>query len=148
MIKGINEMLDAILLPIGEGNRILRQISGGNLKQRVEIECKGDHQRMKEAVNGVHGWLKDLIAYVTAIAGGDMSAKMDRASDDDQIHEWLMLLKANINHVVGDADTLVKASAVEGRAVGSRRCHAPRSGEYRRIVDGLNNTPWKRSSHR
>jgi methyl-accepting chemotaxis protein len=138
VIKGVNEMLDAILLPIGEGNRILRQISGGNLKQRVEIECKGDHQRMKEAVNGVHSWLKDLIAYVTAIAGGDMTAKMDKASDDDQIHEWLMLLKANIDHVVGDADTLVKA-AVEGRL--SVRADASRhSGEYRRIVDGLNNT--------
>jgi methyl-accepting chemotaxis protein len=138
VIKGVNEMLDAILLPIGEGNRILRQISGGNLKQRVEIECKGDHQRMKEAVNGVHSWLKDLIAYVTAIAGGDMNAKMDRASDDDQIHEWLMLLKANIANVVTDADTLVKA-AVEGRL--SVRADAARhSGEYRRIVDGLNNT--------
>jgi methyl-accepting chemotaxis protein len=93
---------------------------------------------MKEAVNGVHSRLKDLIAYVTAIAGGDMTAKMDRASDDDQIHEWLMLLKSNIGHVVGDADTLVKA-AVEGRL--SVRADASRhSGEYRRIVDGLNNT--------
>ena len=138
VIKGVNEMLDAILLPIAEGNRILRQISGGNLKERVEIECKGDHQRMKEAVNGVQSWLKGLIAYVTAIASGDMTAKMDKASDDDQIHEWLMLLKANIGNVVTDADTLVKA-AVEGRlAVRADASH--HSGEYRRIVEGLNNT--------
>jgi methyl-accepting chemotaxis protein len=138
VIKGVNTMLDAILVPIGEGNRILRQISGGNLKERVEIECKGDHQRMKEAVNGVQSWLKGLIAYVTAIASGDMSAKMDKASDDDQIHEWLMLLKANIGNVVNDADTLVKA-AVEGRlAVRADATH--HSGEYRRIVEGLNNT--------
>ena len=60
VIKGVNEMLDAILLPIGEGNRILRLISGGNLRERVEIDCKGDHQRMKEAVNGVHAWLQEL----------------------------------------------------------------------------------------
>ncbi len=138
VIKGVNEMLDAILLPIGEGNRILRQISGGNLRQRVEIECKGDHQRMKEAVNGVHSWLKDLIAYVTAIAGGDMSARMEKASDEDQIHEWLMLLKENIGNVVVDADTLVKA-AVEGR-LSVRADAGHHSGEYRRIVEGLNNT--------
>ena len=90
VISGINQMLDAILLPIGEGNRILRQISGGNLRDKVTIECKGDHQRMKEAINGVHTWLQELIAYVTAIANGDMSAKMSKASADDQIHEWLM----------------------------------------------------------
>ncbi|MGA3399831.1 MAG: hypothetical protein ABSC95_11470, partial [Acetobacteraceae bacterium] len=74
IINGINQMLDAILLPIGEGNRILRQVSGGNLREKVSIECKGDHQRMKDAINGVHSWLQELIAYVTAIANGDMNA--------------------------------------------------------------------------
>ena len=138
IIKGVNEMLDAILLPIGEGNRILRLISGGNLKERVEIDCKGDHQRMKEAVNGVQSWLKGLIAYVTAIATGDMTARMDKASDDDQIHEWLMLLKANIANVVGDADTLVKAAAEGKLSVRADATH--HHGEYRRIVEGLNNT--------
>jgi methyl-accepting chemotaxis protein len=138
IIKGVNEMLDAVLLPIGEGNRVLRLISGGNLRQRVEIDCKGDHQRMKDAINAVHTWLKDLIAYVTAIAGGDMAAKMDRASEDDQIHEWLMLLKANIASVVGDTDLLVKAAA-DGKL--SVRADAARHhGEYRRIVEGINNT--------
>ena len=32
--------------------------------------------RMKEAINGVHSWLQELIAYVTAIANGDVTAKM------------------------------------------------------------------------
>ncbi len=138
ILKGVNEMLDAILLPIGEGNRILRLISGGNLREKVDLDCKGDHQRMKDAINGVHSWLQELIAYVTAMANGDMNAKMEKASADDQIHEWLMLLKSNIGNVVGDADLLVKA-AVEGRL--SVRADASRhQGEYRRIVEGLNNT--------
>jgi methyl-accepting chemotaxis protein len=138
LIGGINTMLDAILLPIGEGNRVLRLISGGNLRERVEIECKGDHQRMKDAVNGVHSWLRDLIAYVTAIANGDMSATMQKASADDQIHEWLMLLKANIGNIVTDADTLVKA-AVEGR-LSVRADGGRHQGEFKRIVEGLNRT--------
>src|SRR5579872_1019068 len=33
MLRGINEMLDAILLPIGEGNRILAQISSGKIDE-------------------------------------------------------------------------------------------------------------------
>jgi methyl-accepting chemotaxis protein len=138
IINGINQMLDAILLPIGEGNRILRQISGGNLREKVAIDCKGDHQRMKDAVNGVHAWLQELITYVTAIANGDMNARMAKASGDDQIHEWLMLLKANIGGVVSDGDMMVKAAA-EGKL--SVRADAARhQGEYRKIVEGLNNT--------
>jgi len=106
VIKGVNEMLDAILLPIAEGNRVLRLISGGNLRERVEVDCKGDHQRMKDAINGVHAWLRELIAYVTAFANGDLTATMGKASADDQIHEWLMLLKSNLNASAKVADAI------------------------------------------
>jgi methyl-accepting chemotaxis protein len=101
IVKGVNEMLDAILMPIGEGNRILTLVRGGNLREKVEIACKGDHERMKNAVNGVQAWLTDLIAFVTKIANGDMTASMSKASDQDQIHEWLVLLKTNIEALHG-----------------------------------------------
>jgi methyl-accepting chemotaxis protein len=114
VIGGVNQMLDAILLPIGEGNRILRLIRGGDLRERVDIACKGDHEQMKLAINGVHAWLTELIGYVTRIANGDMAAEMAKASGDDQIHEWLVLLKRNVQALVVDAELLSKA-AVEGR---------------------------------
>ena len=64
IVRGVNTMLDAILLPIGEGNRILGMIRG-NLREKVEFACKGDHAKMKGAVNGVHAWLTELTAYAT-----------------------------------------------------------------------------------
>ncbi|WP_333879341.1 methyl-accepting chemotaxis protein [Methylobacter sp.] len=138
IVGGVNTMLDAILLPIGEGNRILSLISGGDLRQRVEIACKGDHDKMKQAVNGVHTWLSDLIAYVTKIANGDMAAEMGKASGDDQIHEWLMLLKLNIQALVADANML-SVAAGEGRL--QTRADASRhQGDYRKIIEGVNNT--------
>jgi len=138
IIKDVNEMLDAILLPIGEGNRILALIRGGNLRERVEIACKGDHERMKTAVNGVHGWLTELIAYVTKVANGDMTATMAKASEQDQIHEWLVLLRSSINELVTDTGTLAHAAA-EGR-VATRADAAKHHGDYRKIVDGVNRT--------
>jgi methyl-accepting chemotaxis protein len=138
VIEGVNEMLDAILLPIAEGNRVLRLICGGDLRQKVEIPCRGDHEEMKNAVNGVHSWLSDLVAYVTKIANGDMSATMDKASDQDQIHEWLILLKTNIQSLIGDTDALVK-SAGEGK-LGTRADVSRHLGDFRRIVEGINQT--------
>ncbi len=138
IVEGVNEMLDAILLPIGEGNRVLRLIRGGNLRERVEIACKGDHEQMKNAVNGVHSWLTDLIAYVTKIANGDMSATIEKVSDQDQIHEWLVLLKANIHALTSDTDSLVKA-ATEGK-LGTRADAGRHLGDYRKIVEGINQT--------
>jgi methyl-accepting chemotaxis protein len=138
VIVGVNQMLDAILLPIGEGNRILGLICGGNLRERVEIACKGDHEKMKQAVNGVHGWLTELIAYVTRLANGDMTATMGKASNDDQIHEYLVLLKQNIQNLVVDAGALSKA-AMEGR-LDTRADAAKHQGAYRQIVEGVNLT--------
>ena len=138
VVKGVNEMLDAILLPIGEGNRVLRLIRGGNLREKVEIECKGDHEQMKKAINGVHEWLSDLVDYVTKIANGDMAATMEKASDQDQIHEWLVLLKTNINELIADTDTLVKAAA-QGK-LGTRADASRHTGDFRKIVEGINRT--------
>ena len=138
IVKGINDMLDVILLPIGEGNRILGLVRGGNLRERVEIACKGDHEKMKQAVNGVHDWLSDLIAFVTKIANGDMTASMVKASDKDQIHEWLVLLKNSINALVTDTSMLAQAAA-DGR-VGTRADASKHQGAYRAIVEGVNQT--------
>jgi methyl-accepting chemotaxis protein len=131
-------MLDAILIPIGESRRILQLISGGNLREKVDIDCKGDHQTMKNAVNGVHLWLKNLIDYVTKIANGDMTADMSKASDQDQIHEWLMLMKTNINSLIHDVNILSKA-AVEGK-LEIRADISGHHGDYRKIVQGFNDT--------
>jgi len=138
IVTGVNEMLDAILLPIAEGNRVLSLIRGGNLREKVEIACKGDHEKMKNAINGVHGWLADLVAFITKIANGDLNASVTKASDQDQIHEWLLLLRTNIHALINDTDMLAKAAS-EGR-VGTRIDASKHLGDYRKIVQGVNQT--------
>ena len=136
VVQGVNEMLDAILLPIGEGNRILRLIRGGNLREKVEIVCKGDHERMKDAINGLHAWLSELLAYVTKIAYGDLTATTPKASEEDQIHERLVLMKDNIHALVTDVTMLAKA-AVEGK-FSTRADTAKHQGDFRKLVSGIN----------
>ena len=138
VVQGMNNTVDAIILPIEEGNRVLRLIRGGNLREKVEIACKGDHEKMKNAINGVHVWLTELVTYVTKIANGDMSATMNKASDEDQIHEWLVLLKRNIETLIGDTDNQVQA-ALDGK-LGTRVEASRHHGDYRKIVDGINKT--------
>jgi methyl-accepting chemotaxis protein len=138
LLQGINEMLDAILLPVGEGARILGLIRAGDLRERIEIDCKGDHEKMKNAVNGVHTWLTELIVYITKIANGDMTASTAKSSDQDQINEWLVLLKTNINALVTDTDLLAGAAA--GGHVSIRADASKHQGNYRKIVESVNHT--------
>jgi methyl-accepting chemotaxis protein len=138
IVEGVNKTLDAIVLPINEGNRILGLISGGNLRERFEITCEGDHDKMKNAINSLHLWLSGLIEYVTKIANGDLTASMAKSSEQDQIHEWLVLLKNNINALVTDA-TMLAAASTKGE-FDIRANSAKHQGGYRKIVEGFNGT--------
>ena len=78
IVRGVNEMLDAILLPIGEGNRILAQISGGKIDELITQTYKGDHEKMKVAVNNVANVLQTL---------EKMLARLTEAAKDGQLAE-------------------------------------------------------------
>lgn len=138
LIGGINEMLDSILIPIAEIVNVLEMISGGDLSKKVTIECKGDHAKTKSAVNGVHDWLTGLIKYVTAIANGDMTADIAKASDKDQIHQWLIKMREAIKRLVNDVNTLSTA-AIQGK-LSHRADPGAHQGDFRKIVEGINGT--------
>ena len=79
MLQGVNEMLDAILLPIGEGNRVLAQISAGKVDELITATYKGDHEKMKLAVNNValvaNKLQKELLHLVEASKEGMLSER-------------------------------------------------------------------------
>jgi len=79
IVRGVNAMLDAILLPIGEGNRILGQISGGKIDELITQTYKGDHEKMKMAVNNValvvQSLQKELIRLTAASKNGELGER-------------------------------------------------------------------------
>jgi methyl-accepting chemotaxis protein len=135
IIEDVNHTLDAMIKPVQEGNRILTQIRGGNLREQVQIECMGDHQKMKEAVNGVHAWLTELVGYVKKIASGDMTAEMAKASDKDQIHEWLVLMKKNIVALQSEMNGLTRAA--EDGDLAYRADESALQGAYAELLAGM-----------
>jgi methyl-accepting chemotaxis protein len=79
IVRGVNTMLDAILLPIGEGNRILAQISVGKIDELIAQTYKGDHEKMKQAVNNVatalQGLQQELARLSEAANAGQLSER-------------------------------------------------------------------------
>ena len=60
IVRGLNEVLDALLLPIGEASRVLAQISAGKIDEVITQTYQGDHEKMKVAVNNVATVLQSL----------------------------------------------------------------------------------------
>jgi methyl-accepting chemotaxis protein len=103
VISGINGMLDAIILPISEGNRVLRQVSFGDLTQHVDIECEGDHARMKDAINMMVDNLRNTATIADQIAGGDLTVEPKPLSDKDTLGLALVSMVERLRGVVADA---------------------------------------------
>ncbi|MEN9443595.1 MAG: hypothetical protein RIS47_485 [Bacteroidota bacterium] len=105
MVGGVNEMLDAILKPIQEGNRVLALISMGNIKDRVKLELHGEHKDMQNAVNAVQEWVSEMIDTVKKIAAGDLTMELKKRSQEDELTEALTKMVQTLNAIVSDVNT-------------------------------------------
>ena len=77
LVEGVNMILDAILLPISEGNRVLAQISAGNVDELITQTYSGDHEKMKQAINNLavvlQGLQKEMARLTEASRQGELS---------------------------------------------------------------------------
>jgi len=87
IISGLNHMLDAILLPIAEGNRVLSLVSTGDLTQHVDIDCEGDHQKMKDAINSLVDNLRSFAVGVANAADQVTSGSQALSSTSEQLSQ-------------------------------------------------------------
>ena len=119
LVSGINGMLDAIILPIEEANRVLRLLSTGNLQETLDIECHGDHQQMRDAINALVADLRKTAAVADRIAEGDLTVEHQAGSQDDQLGTALATMIDRLRNVVGST-----SAAVDNVSAGSRQLAA------------------------
>ncbi len=87
LISGINGMLDATILPIEEGNRVLGKLSAGDLGERVELECRGDHQKMRDSINALVDNLRTFAGAVSMAADEVADGSTQMASSSQQLSQ-------------------------------------------------------------
>ncbi len=104
VMEGVNDMLKQILAPIIEGNRILELMSKGNIRERVELNLRGDHKAMKDAVNGVQEWLRNMVDLIKEIAHGDLTISVKKLSKEDELSETLQQMIESLQSIVGEVN--------------------------------------------
>ncbi|PIE81130.1 MAG: hypothetical protein CSA15_01255, partial [Candidatus Delongbacteria bacterium] len=139
LIENIFKSFDAVILPVREGIRVLTKVKGGDLRENMGMELKGDFNHLKDAINELHSWLLSLIDFSNKIANGNMSANIEKASDDDQIHEWLILMKNNVGHIVSEVNKFADLS-VKGDFDNIKFNTEGAKGVFADIFENLNKT--------
>jgi methyl-accepting chemotaxis protein len=111
IVRGVNTMLDAILLPIGEGNRILAQISAGKIDELIAQSYKGDHEKMKLAVNNVGEVLQDLQKELARLTEAANAGKLVERGKHDQFRGAYAEIVRGVNAVLDAVITPLNFSA-------------------------------------
>ena len=104
LIESVNTMLDAILLPIGEGNRVLAQISAGKIDELITQTYSGDHEKMKQAVNNVavalQNMANDVDLLVQAAADGKLATRADAAKHQGAFRKVIEGFNLTLDNVI------------------------------------------------
>jgi methyl-accepting chemotaxis protein len=85
IIEGVNETIEAIVAPINEGVKILEKMSSGDLTVRITSDYKGDHQLIKNSINGVAVSLSKALNDVSEAISATASASNQISSSTEEM---------------------------------------------------------------
>jgi len=142
IVKGVNEMLDAILLPIGEGNRILAQISNGKIDESVTQTYKGDHEKMKLAVNNVAAALQsmagDINGLVKAAVEGKLATRADASKHQGDYRKIVQGVNDTLDAVIGPLNVAAKYVDQISKGAIPAKITDTYNGDFNEIKNNLN----------
>ncbi|HMD71384.1 MAG TPA: methyl-accepting chemotaxis protein [Bryobacteraceae bacterium] len=111
IVRGVNAMLDAILLPIGEGNRILAQISNGKIDELIAHTYRGDHEKMKQAINNVGVVLQALQKELARLTDASKDGKLTERGKHDQFQGAYANIVRGVNAILDAVITPLNVAA-------------------------------------
>ncbi|MBI1938321.1 MAG: methyl-accepting chemotaxis protein [Ignavibacteriales bacterium] len=100
LIKGINETLDAVILPVKEGSDVLEKISKGDLTVNVIGDYSGDHQIIKKSINTLIGKIKQLIHETDTLSKAGKEGKLDTRGDVSKFEGAYKELIQGVNDIL------------------------------------------------
>lgn len=123
---------------IGKVTSAAQKLSAGDVNITVNAETTDEIGQLQQAFTVLINNIRNAAAVAERISAGDLKVDVKIQSDQDVLGLSLKKCVENINALVADANMLAQA-AVEGR-LATRADAAKHQGDFRRIVEGVNNT--------
>ena len=135
----LNFIINSITNPVKQTLEIIQEMSLGHLGHRVKITGHDEIGQMAFAMNGFADYMQNIVVgTMKLIARGDVSTNVVPKDDQDEIGPALKIMTESIRELVTDANMLV-AAAVAGN-LDNRADAAKHQGDFRKIVEGVNDT--------
>lgn len=144
IVTGINETLDAVILPLNDANQVLQKLSVNDYTSAVPAErYQGMLRQFAENINVVRTQLLSIQDTFIQVAAGDISRledlrKIGKRSANDQMTPAAMKMMQAIRDLIVEVDRI--SAAAVGGDLAVRGARDQFEGGYREIVSGFNRT--------
>jgi methyl-accepting chemotaxis protein len=142
--NNLNRCIDSLSGVIDEMKRMSDEHNAGDIDVRIPVDkFEGAYRVMAEGINEmVSGHItvkKKAMACIAEFGKGNFEAPLERFPGKKVfINETIEQVRANLKALIADTDMLAKAAA-DGH-VGTRADVSKHQGDFRRIVEGVNQT--------
>lgn len=85
LIGGLNQTLDAVILPVQDGAKVLEVMTTGDFTPRVTADYKGQHAMIKDSINKLGDAISNILKEVTDAVQATASASTQISSSSEEM---------------------------------------------------------------
>jgi len=142
IVKGINNLLDALVAPLSEAMAILDKMAVNDFTLTMEGDYKGSIKNFAQSINFVRTRLLSVQDAFVRVSKGDTSRleefqKVGRRSENDKLIPACVATMQTIHNLINESKTL-ENKAVNGQ-LDARGNSEKFEGGYKEIILGINN---------
>lgn len=134
LLEGVNATLDAVVAPVTEASGVLERVADRDLSARMMGQYRGDHARIKEALNRAVSNLEEALAEVRASSEEVAAAARQINSGSQELAEAAAGQAGSLEEVAGSLQELSASTrrntehAQEARTISGQAAGASRTG--------------------
>ncbi len=132
IVEGFNSVLDAVILPIQDGARVLEVMATGDLTVRVTKEYKGQHQNIKNSINKMGESIGAVISDVAEAVAAAASASTQISSSTEEMAAGAQEQSSQANEVAAAVEQMTTTILQSSKHASSTAQTAKSAGTYAR----------------
>ena len=127
-----------IVAPVQRASEIIKKMSVGNLKNRMNNDSEDEIGIMSNAMDMLANNLQGFVGEMNKVAAGDLSINWELKDSEDEIAPGLYNILTALRNLVSETKALIQ-SALDGN-LSERGDETKFQGGYKEIIAGINST--------
>jgi methyl-accepting chemotaxis protein len=117
IVHGVNETLDAVIIPLNVSAKYIEQISKGEIPPPITDIYHGDFNTIKNNLNALITAMNEITMAAEQIATGNLTVALRERSPQDKLMQALSSMVSGLTRIVSEIRTIASEVASASQAI-------------------------------